>query len=104
MDEDPLLKLIPPLAGVVIAVVLSILLAAMVAGQIGDDYSTRGWIYTAAVMWVVIGAVVVFMLAHRGEAHRLSLRRVLLWTVSIWLWPLIAMRASRRPGNPSPPP
>jgi cell division protein FtsW (lipid II flippase) len=109
MDDDPLLKLIAPLAGVVLAVVLSIMVAASVAGQIGDDYATRAWIYTAAVLWVLVGAVVVFMLVHRGESRRLTTGRVLLWTASIWLWPLIALRAlprrtSRDNEPPAPPP
>ena len=98
MDDDPLLKLISPLAGVVLAVVLSILVSATVAGQIGDDYATRAWIYTIAVLWVLVGAVVVFMLAHRGETKTLSVGRVLLWTASIWLWPVFALRyLPRRP-------
>jgi len=100
VNEDPLLKFISPLAGVVIAVVLSVLLSATVAGQVGDDYTTRAWIYTIAVLWVVAGAVIVFMLAHRGETQTLSLRRVLLWTLSIWLWPALALRALARRSAP----
>ena len=101
MDDDPLLKLISPLAGVVLAVVLSVLLSATVAGNLGGDYSTRAWIYTFAVLWVLVGAVVVFMLVHRGETKTLSVGRVLLWTASIWLWPALALRAlARRPGKP----
>jgi hypothetical protein len=102
MDDDPLLKFISPLAGVVLAVVLSILVSAAVAGQIGDDYATRAWIYTVAVLWVVVGAVVVFMLAHRGETKTLSVGRVLLWTASIWLWPVFALRALQRRGESAP--
>jgi hypothetical protein len=103
MDEDPLLKLISPLAGVVLAVVLSVMLAATVAGNIGGDYATRAWIYTMAVLWVLAGAVVVFMLAHRGETRTLSVGRVLLWTASIWLWPVFALRAyQKRAGRESP--
>ncbi len=98
MDDDPLVKLIPPLVGVVLAVVLSLMVAATVASQIGEDYGTRAWIYTTAVLWVLVGAVVVFMLAHRGESRRLTIGRVLLWTVSIWLWPLIALRTLPRRG------
>jgi hypothetical protein len=29
-----------------------------------------------------------FLLVYRGESGRLSVGRVLLWTISIWLWPL----------------
>ena len=72
-----------------------------IAGNLGGDYSTRAWIYTIAVLWVLVGAVVVFMLAHRGETKTLSVGRVLLWTASIWLWPALALRAlARRQGKP----
>jgi hypothetical protein len=53
---------------------------------------------------VLIGAVVMFMLAHRGETKTLSVGRVLLWTASIWLWPAFALRAwQRRSGRSDPP-
>lgn len=104
MNDDPLLKFISPLAGVVLAVVLSVMVSATVAGQIGDDYATRAWIYTIAVLWVLVGAVVVFMLTHRGETKVLSVGRVLLWTASIWLWPVFALRALRRRGADASPP
>jgi hypothetical protein len=100
MDDDPLLKFISPLAGVVLAVVLSVMVSATVAGQIGDDYATRAWIYTVAVLWVLVGAVVMFMLVHRGETKILSVGRVLLWTASIWLWPVFALRAWQRRSAP----
>jgi general stress protein CsbA len=92
MDDDPLLKLISPLAGVVLAILLSVMLSATIAGQIGEDYSTRAWIYTIAVLWVLVGGVIVFMLTHRAETRALSVGRVLLWTASIWLWPVFALR------------
>ncbi|HQR20857.1 MAG TPA: hypothetical protein PLE54_18075 [Burkholderiaceae bacterium] len=102
MDDDPLLKFISPLAGVVLAVVLSIVVAATVAGHLGGDYATRAWIYTIAVLWVLAGAVIVFMLAHRGETKVLSVGRVLLWTASIWLWPMFLLRALQRRGEDAP--
>ncbi len=104
MNDDPLLKFISPLAGVVLAVLLSVMVSATVAGQIGDDYATRAWIYTVSVLWVLVGAVVVFMLTHRGENKTLSVGRVLLWTASIWLWPVFALRALQRRGPPNEPP
>jgi hypothetical protein len=87
-DDDPLLKYGSPLAGVLIAIIVSMMLAATVAGQLEGDYRTRAIVYTAAVLWVLAGGAVMFLLAYRGESGRLSVGRVLLWTISIWLWPL----------------
>jgi hypothetical protein len=95
-DNDPLLKYGSPLAGVLIAIIISMMLAATVAGQLDGDYQTRAIVYTAAVLWVLAGAAVMFLLAHRGESGRLSVGRVLLWTISIWLWPLFLV-LRRRP-------
>ena len=104
MDDDPLLKFISPLAGVVLAVLLSVMLSATIASQVGEDYETRAWIYTFAVLWVLAGAVVVFMLTLRAETGTLSIKRVLLWTASIWLWPVFALRyLPRRPPKDSGP-
>lgn len=96
-DDDPLLKYGAPLAAVLIAVVISMMLAATVAGQLDGDYQTRALVYTGFVLWVLAGAAVVFIVAHRGESGRLSLGRVLLWTASIWLWPLFVLLRRRPP-------
>ena len=95
-ENDPLSRYGPPLAGVIIAVVLSVLVAAMVAGQIEGSYQTRALVYSGFVLWVVLGAAVIFLLAHRGESAPLSLARVLLWAASIWLWPLFLLLNLRR--------
>jgi MFS-type transporter involved in bile tolerance (Atg22 family) len=96
-DDDPLVRYGAPLAAVVLAVIVSVMVAAMLAGQLDGDYSTRAMIYTGMVLWVIIGAVVMFMLAHRAEGGRLSASRVLLWMATIWLWPLFALLHRRGP-------
>jgi hypothetical protein len=98
-DDDPLMKYGSPLAAVLIAVVVSMMIAATVAGQLDGDYQTRALVYTGFVLWVLAGAAAVFILAHRGESGRLSLGRVLLWTASIWLWPLFVLLRRRPPGT-----
>ena len=95
-DNDPLLRYGAPLAAVVFAVILSLLLSATVAGRVDADYATRALVYTVLVLWMLVGAVVMFLLAHRSESGRLSLGRVLLWTATIWLWPVFALLAWRR--------
>ena len=97
-DDDPLTRYGLPLASVILAVVLSVLVAAMMAGQIEGEYQTRALVYAGFVLWVLLGAVVVFVLAHRGEAGRLSMVRVLLWVASIWLWPIFLL-LRRRPST-----
>jgi len=95
-DQDPLIRYGAPLAAVLLAVVLSIMVAALTAGQFDGDYSTRATIYTGLVLWVLVGAAVMFILAHRSEGGRLSPGRVLLWTATIWLWPVFALLAWQR--------
>jgi hypothetical protein len=95
-DNDPLVRYGAPLAAVLIAVVLSVLVAALAAGQLEGDYSTRAAVYAALVLWVIVGAVTMFILAHRAEGGRLSAGRVLLWSATIWLWPVFALLAWQR--------
>lgn len=95
-DNDPLIRYGAPLAAVLLAVIVSVMVAALLAGQLEGEYSTRALAYTGLVLWVLVGAVVMFLLAHRSEGGRLSPGRVLLWTATIWLWPVFALLAWQR--------
>ncbi|MDO5530436.1 hypothetical protein [Sutterella sp.] len=91
----------PALAGVCIAVVLSVPAAAFTARFLGDNYNTRALVYCCFLLWVVCGAVAVFMKTWKSEESRLTLPRILLWFLSVWLWPLLlaASALSRRRGS-----
>lgn len=90
-ENDPLVRLLRSLASVLVAVVLSVLLAALIGGALPLDYSGRAWAYTGLVCYVVAGAVVVFRLTAQGEPGEFSLARVAKWMLSLWLWPLLLL-------------
>jgi hypothetical protein len=90
-ENDPLLKYGPALAGVLIAVVLSVLIAALIGGQVPLAYEGRAWVYTGLVAYVLAGGFVVFRMVAESERGRLSVRRVLKWTASLWIWPLFVV-------------
>jgi hypothetical protein len=93
--DDPFLKIARPLAGVLIAVVVSMLIAAMIGGALPLDYNGRAWVYTGLLCYVIAGAVVVFKLASGGETQPLTAARIVKWTLSLWAWPALLL-ASRR--------
>lgn len=102
MDNDPLWKLRHALAGLAVSLVLSVPIAALLARLagdfVGDSYGLRAALYSVLLAYVVVGAAVLFMRVARHETRPLSVGRLLLWLVSLWLWPLLL--ATRR----SPPP
>jgi putative Ca2+/H+ antiporter (TMEM165/GDT1 family) len=87
-DNDPLVRLMRPLMGVLTATFVNVLIAALAGGAMPFDYSGRAWTYTGLVLYVIVGAVVVFRLTAEGE-REFSAARVLKWVVSIWLWPAL---------------
>lgn len=98
-EQDPLWKLRHALAGLALALLLSIPLAASlgvwIGGWLGDTYTARAGVYAAVLVYVVVGAVVLFVKVARHETRPLSLKRLALWLASLWLWPLLLGRRRR---------
>ena len=105
-DNDPLWRLRHALAGLALALVLSVLLAAGVARSVGDliadSYGLRVALYGGLLLHVVAGAVVLFVRVARHETRPLSATRVLLWVASLWLWPLLLLPRRRAPDPRTP--
>jgi uncharacterized membrane-anchored protein len=99
-DNDPLWRLRHALAGMALALFLSILMAALLGRLIGDaitdSYGLRVALYSAMLVYVVVGAVLLFVRVAQHETRPLSVGRVARWLASLWLWPLLLWR---RPGR-----
>ena len=89
--EDPLWKMRHALAGVALALLLSVLVAAMAGAALGDfisgTYGARVAVYGALLLYVVVGAGVLFAKVAQHETRPLTPARVGLWFTSLWLWP-----------------
>jgi hypothetical protein len=100
--EDPLWKLRHALAGVGLALLLSVPAAGLLGSTLGDliagTYGARVAVYGALLLYVVVGAGVLFAKVAQHETRPLSAGRVTLWFASLWLWPLL-LRA-RPPAGP----
>lgn len=105
MQNDPLWKLRHALAGVGLALLLSVPVAALLGSALGDalggSYGWRAGVYSVLLLYVVVGAFVLFAKVARHETRPLSAQRVGLWLVSLWLWPFLWLLAAKRPVSPS---
>ncbi|MBL8332122.1 MAG: hypothetical protein JNM08_03420 [Rubrivivax sp.] len=99
-DNDPLWRLRHALAGVALALLASVPLAAMAGSALatlfGDDYGTRVALYSVLLVYVIAGAVVLFVKVARHETRPVSAGRVLRWLASLWLWPALLLLARGR--------
>jgi len=97
-ENDPLWKLRHALIGLGLALLLSVLTAALLGRVIGDawggDYGSRVTVYGLLLLYVVVGAVVLFVKVARHETRPVSAGRVLVWFISLWLWPVLLGVAS----------
>jgi predicted MFS family arabinose efflux permease len=104
-ENDPLWKLRHALLGVGLATLLSVPVAAVLGSALGDTiggtYEWRAGLYSALVLYVIAGAVVLFAKVARHETRPVSARRVGLWLVSLWLWPALLL-ARRGAGDRGP--
>jgi len=100
MHNDPLWNLRHAIAGVALALLLAVLLAAALGRVVGDwlggGYGVRVSIYGGLLLYVVLGAAVLFLRVAQHETRTLSPARVGLWLASLWAWPLLfAARRAR---------
>jgi hypothetical protein len=89
-NQDPLARYGRPLAAVLIAVALSLPIAALIGGSLPFEYTGRAMAYMGLVLYVIVGGFVVFRLAAEGE-QSLAPARLVKWTVSLWFWPLLVL-------------
>lgn len=99
-ENDPLWRMRHALAGVGLALLLSVPLAAVagrVAGDLlGGDYGTRVAVYGALLLYVLVGAGVLFVKVAQHETRPLGVGRVALWLASLWCWPVLLAAVRRR--------
>ncbi len=79
-----------PLLGVCLGVILSIPLMGILAVVFGSDYDSRVWIYGLGMLWSVVGALSVFFATYKNPGA-LTGKRLVLWCVSVWIWPLVLL-------------
>ena len=101
-ENDPVWKLRPAITGVALALFLAVLTAAVAGAWLGDhlaspSYGARVGAYGALLLYVVVGAGVLFVKVARHETRRVGARRVFLWWLSLWAWPALLLAARRRP-------
>ena len=103
LDDDPLWKLRHALLGVGLATLLSVPLAALLGSALGEaiggSYEWRAGLYTALLLYVIAGAIVLFVKVARYEERPVSVRRVGLWLASLWLWPALLLWRRAAPGG-----
>lgn len=94
-DNDPLWRLRHALAGLGVALLLSVFIAAVLGRVLGDaftgTYGARVAVYGVLMLHVVVGAVVLFIKVAQHETRPLTAGRVLKWLASLWLWPLLLL-------------
>lgn len=99
-ENDPLWRLRHGLAGVMVALLLSVPIAAMIGSVVGDaaggTYGARVAVYAGLLAYVIAGAAVLFVKVAQHETRPLTVRRAGLWLASLWVWPvLLAIRRGR---------
>ncbi len=101
LENDPLWKLRHALAGLALALVVSVPIAALAGRWIGDlfadSYGLRVALYGVLLLHVVVGAAVLFVRVAQHETRPLTARRLALWLASLWLWPVLLLARRGQP-------
>lgn len=100
--NDPLWRLRHALMGMGLALACSVLIAALIGSVLGDawggTYAWRVGMYAALLVYVLVGAVVLFVKVAQHETRPLNAARLGRWILSLWMWPALWWAA--RGGKP----
>lgn len=107
IDNDPLWRLRHALAGMGLALLASVFIAALggrwLGVLFGDTYGARVAVYSVLLVYVIVGAVLLFVRVAQHETRPVSAGRVGRWLLSLWLWPALLLLVKRRaPTNDGP--
>lgn len=96
MENDPLYRLRHALAGMGLALLASVFIAALagafIADLFADSYGARVAVYSALLLYVLVGSGLLFVRVAQHETRPLTAGRLLLWLASLWLWPALLTR------------
>lgn len=95
--HDPLARMGGALIALLLAVVASVILAALIASLVPGGYRVRALSYLLLTAWVLIGAVMLLRATFQKESGRFSLGRLAKWMISIWLWPMLLFGRRQKP-------
>ena len=99
-DNDPLWRLRHALTGMGLALLASVFLAAFAGSLLGtlfgDTYGARVAVYGVLLLYVIVGAVLLFIRVAQHETRPVALGRVLTWLISLWLWPALLLFTRRK--------
>jgi MFS family permease len=105
-ENDPLWRLRHALAGIGLALACSVLIAAVLGSVLGDalggTYAWRAGTYAVLLLYVIVGAVVLFIKVAQHETRALSAGRLARWVLSLWLWPALWWAARKGGAGGSP--
>ena len=85
----------PALVGACTGVIRSVPVAAYTAAALGSTYEARALVYTCFLLWVVVGAITIFVKTYKAPQQPLSVKMILIWCISLWLWPLLFIPAKK---------
>lgn len=84
------------LIGACCAIATSVPVSAYIAAFLGDTYLVRVIVYGLTLLWVICGAIAIFFKTYKVERKKLSIKFMLLWFISVWLWPLLLLAGKSR--------
>ena len=93
--HDPLWRMRHALIGLALAMLMSVVLAAVLGAVLGDwignNYGARVACYGGLLLYVMVGAGVLFAKVARHETRTVTVGRVFKWLASLWLWPALLL-------------
>lgn len=78
-----------------VSTIFALVISLCIGVMCGDTYRQRATIYCVLLLWSCCGAITIYFCTQK-ESGKITVKKLILWIIALWLWPIFLLRYLKR--------